>query len=608
MSRIAGLVGPADAAERAAHLATMLARPRVDGAQSLSSGDAAFGGTPGSLARVGGITIALDGRIYNRDELHAEGADAEAVARLWRRLGPVECLQALNGDFGLAVHDEAARTLWLARDRMGLRPLYYARTPDLIAFASRPGALLSVPRVRATPDPEWVARFAGSHYRVIDNDPSRSPYLDVDQVPAGTVLRFTDGAVHGERYWTLAGDELTDASAEELAERYRDLLLDAVRRRVSVVDRPAFTLSGGMDSSSVIACAVRSTGTRQHAFSTVYEDATYDERGEIASMLDTAVEQWHQVAIGTPNVFDIVARMVEMNDEPVATATWLSHLLLVEAAHGEGFTALFGGLGGDELNAGEYEYFPLHFADLRAAGRDDDLRREIDAWARLHDHPVFRKGRAEAEAAMARVSDPDHPGLCRTDRLRLLRYAEALLPEYRERLNTFEPVMEHPLASCLANRAWQDLTRETLPCCLRAGDRHTAAYGMERIEPFLDHRLAELMFFVPGDLKIREGVTKRLLREAMRGILPEETRTRVAKTGWNAPAHVWFSGAGKDAVLDLVRSQAFRERGIYDPVVVERLVEENDAIVASGEPRENHMMFLWQLVNLEIWLQGVDRR
>src|SRR5262249_42082664 len=109
-----------------------------------------------------------------------------------------------------------------------------------------------------------------------------------------------------------------------------------------------------------------------------------------------------------------------------------------------------------------------------------------------------------------------------------------------------------------------------------------------------------------GELKIRDGVTKRLLREAVKGIVPEETRTRVKKTGWNAPAHVWFSGTGSEQLRDLVGSRRFRERRIYDVAGGERLVEANGEIVSSGRPAENHMMFLWQLVNLETWLGQLD--
>jgi asparagine synthase (glutamine-hydrolysing) len=171
-------------------------------------------------------------------------------------------------------------------------------------------------------------------------------------------------------------------------------------------------------------------------------------------------------------------------------------------------------------------------------------------------------------------------------------------------IDRFEPVMEAPFPSYLKTRAYQDLTRETAPCCLRAEDRHTQAFGIENHVPFFDYRLVDFMFRVTGSMKIREGVTKILLRRAMRGILPEETRTRVKKTGWNAPAHLWFSGEGKTALQDLVRSRSFRERGIYDIAHVMQIIDDHDEIVAKGAAKENHMMFLWQLVNLELWLQS----
>ena len=118
--------------------------------------------------------------------------------------------------------------------------------------------------------------------------------------------------------------------------------------------------------------------------------------------------------------------------------------------------------------------------------------------------------------------------------------------------------MPHPFTSYLKNRCYQDIFFETAPCCLRAEDRHGGAFGLDRFDPFFDHRLVEFMFQVPGRHEDSvDGVTKTLLRQAMTGVLPEETRTRVKKTGWNAPAHVWFAGKGADQVRDLIGSRAF---------------------------------------------------
>jgi len=381
--------------------------------------------------------------------------------------------------------------------------------------------------------------------------------------------------------------------------------VDAVRIRLARSAAPAFLLSGGMDSSSVIASAVRVSGKKQHAFSSVYDDRTYDESAEIRSMLDSSVEEWHPVRIGNPDIFATIDRMVRTHDEPVATATWLSHYLLCEQAAGLGFGTLFGGLGGDELNAGEYEHFFFRFADLRQAGDETTLRREVEHWARHHDHPIYRKNMAVVDAALQTIVDLRSPGLCHPDRARLDRYAAAVNPDFFD-VKAFVPVMDRPFRSYLKNRAFHDIFRETAPCCLRAEDRQTSAFGLQHFDPFFDYRLIEFMFRVPGSLKIRDGVTKILLREATKGLLPEETRTRIKKTGWNAPAHVWFSGAALDTLRDMVGSRVFRERGIYNTAEVTRLIDEHQRIVDDPAPRENHMMFLWQLVNLELWLRSVD--
>jgi len=262
-------------------------------------------------------------------------------------------------------------------------------------------------------------------------------------------------------------------------------------------------------------------------------------------------------------------------------------------------------LGGDELNAGEYEHFLYFFADLNAAGRDEEWHEEIAYWVQHHDHPVFRKSPGVVEEGLATLVDLSALGRCLPDRGRLRRYYQAVDRAFFD-LDGFEPRMDHPFTSYLKNRTAQDLLSETLPCCLRAEDRHAAAHGLEHFAPFLDHRVVEFMFRVPGTLKIRHGVTKQLLREAMKGVLPEETRTRIKKTGWNAPAHVWFSGAGLASLRDLVASRSFRQRGIYDVGEVERLIAEHAEIVSSGRPAENHMMFIWQLVSLELWLRAND--
>ncbi len=554
-----------------------------------------------NVAVVNGILIVMDGFIYNRGDFGRVDNDAGLLATLYGAYGFENALQQINGDFAVALYDRTINTLWLARDRFGAKPLYYAVNPDQFAFASRPGALLTLPSVSTEANPSFVALFAASHYRYFDNNPEQSPYADIAQLPAAHTLRVSNGKVTKSVYWSLEDGPDFDEPEGELAHRYCELMVDAVSLRLRSGRRPAFTLSGGIDSSTVMACAAHISGEKQHAFSSVYVDRTYDESGDIEPMLAT-VEQWHPVGVGSPDILSLIREMIAIHDEPVPTATWLSHYLLCREVAGCGFGSLFGGLGGDELNAGEYEHFFYFFADLYAAGCDTLLERETRKWVAYHDHPIFRKSFEVMWDGLARLVDLSRPGRCLPDQRRLRRYFTALDRDYFD-LENFQPVMDHPFRSYLKNRTFQDMFRETVPCCLRAEDRHTTAFGLGRFDPFFDHRLAEFMFRVPGTLKIRDGVTKYLLRQAMCRLLPEETRKRIKKTGWNAPAHVWFSGRKREPLLDLVRSRAFRERGIYNVQEVDRLVDEHEQIISSGQQVENHMMFLWQLVNLELWLQ-----
>jgi asparagine synthase (glutamine-hydrolysing) len=550
-------------------------------------------------AQEGGVAVSLAGTLFQ------PSGGAAALLRLYRERGLDGALPELNGDFSLAIADENAGTLHLARDRFGVRPLFYWIAGGKLAFASRLRSLLALPEVPRDIDRTFAGLFAGSHYRAFDNDPERSPFAAIRQLPAAHSLTWKDGKASLNRYWRLNAEEDLQWSEQEIAERYRDLLLDAVRIRLAQLPKAAFALSGGMDSSSVLASAVRLRGARQQAFSTVYRDPTFDESEDIKPILEATVEKWHAVQVNDPDVHRLVREMVAAHDEPVATATWLAHYVMCSEVKRQGFSAIFGGLGGDELNAGEYEHFFYFFADLRARGLEPRLGREVEMWSRYHDHPIYRKSRETMERDLARLTDPAVPGRCLPDRPRLERYAAAVDPAFFD-VRGFEPVMERPFSSYLKNRTWQDLSRETIPCCLRAEDRQSAAFGLVNAVPFFDHRLAELMFRVPPPLKYRDGVTKHMLRAAMAGVLPEPTRTRVKKTGWNAPAHQWFSGRGREVLQDLVRSRRFRERGIYRVQEVERLLAEHDQIVSSGLPRENHMMFFWQLVNLNAWLDWLE--
>lgn len=569
----------------------MLGRMHWDGANELHT----------ASARGGPLVLWFDGTLYESPNAN----DAAALLGLIEARGLDAAIDAVEGDFVLALWDERTRRLQLARDRFGLRPMYWVRTAGGAAFASRIRSLFDMVEMPVEPREAFVARYAASHYRTFDDEEERSPFEGVMQVPAGCVVEIDARQVRTRRYWSLQDQGDLDGDEAELAERLRELLHAAVAQRIAASEKPMFTLSGGMDSSSVLFTAARAMSAQPVACSAVYEHHEYDESSEIRESLAGAGIDWQPIEVSNELDVSLLAEAIRLHGEPLATSTWLAHFQVCKAAARLGATELLDGLGGDELNAGEYEYFPFFFADLRAAGADEQLEHEITCWARLHDHPIHRKSRDVALAMMDQWMDGTQPGRCKPNTARTLRYVD-LLDDGAELLRAFEPRLEHPFGSFLKNRAYQDLTRETMPCCLRASERNATSAGLVNRSPFLDRKLVEFMFRVPGELKIRDGVTKHLLREAMRGVLPEATRRRVKKVGWNAPSDRWFVGAGAEMMRDLVSSQEFRGRGVYRTKRLLELIDEHEMIVTERQPRENHMMLLWQVLNLELWWREVE--
>jgi asparagine synthase (glutamine-hydrolysing) len=259
--------------------------------------------------------VVIDGHLYNRSDWGPCSNDAALFLQLYQKFGFTEAVKKINGDFAIALLDANEDCLWLSRDRIGLKPLYYSSQKDFFGFASRPKALFDMPGTSKEVNREFVALFAASHYRYFDNRPEKSPFKDIMQLQAGHVARFKAGSLTISRYWDLHETQDRHGPVNKLAEQYRDLLLDSVAIRFQSAKRPAFTLSGGMDSSSVLASAVRFSGEKQHAFSTVYKDKTYDESAEISSMLAANVKEWHAITLDNdPDVLEIVRNMIALHD------------------------------------------------------------------------------------------------------------------------------------------------------------------------------------------------------------------------------------------------------------------------------------------------------
>jgi asparagine synthase (glutamine-hydrolysing) len=565
----------------------------------------------------GPLTLDLDCRLYNPEDFGDRRMPAgDLLLEAIERDGLEPVLARIVGDFALALRDDRDGSVRLARDRFGIRPLYHsrlgasaepfwaARPLDLVARSGRTRGVSAALRR------DHVACLGAANYRFFNTDPLRTPFRDVEQVPAGTVVSFRGGAVTRHpyaRFGEVARAGYHQGDVDDLAERYLALLRDAVERRLRWAGSAGFSLSGGLDSSAVVALSAAALGRPCQAYSSVHGGGLYDETSEIRDILDAGLAEWSPVPVHAPDVATLLPRLIEIHGEPVPTVTWLNHHVLCGAVKAAGHDAVFGGLGGDEQHAGEYDYFFYLFADLAAAGETTRLADEIALWQRHHDHPIHRKTPDVAREGSARLTDPSHPGRCVANRHALLRYADAISPDFFD-LDRIGVDYEATIESYLGSHSVNELLRNTMPCCLRASDHNAAHAGLADIHPFLDHRLLEFMLAIPPEMKIRGGVTKWFARRAYRGLLPEATRTRIVKTGWNAPAHRWFAEDLREMLIDTLGSRRARERGIFDTTRLIHYMDEHREIVSSeGPPRDNHMMLLWQALNLELWLQHLER-
>lgn len=559
----------------------------------------------GAVSRSGidfdGQSVVFIGFLSNESELRKEFPDAPfgpagLIAAMAANSVDSDWIGKLWGEYAVAAVDKTSGVVRLIRDRVGFYVIYYHQSSGTLRFATTLSLLIERAGIIPEPDRETIARFIGTHYRHLEGDRRATSFAGIRKVPPGSYLEVSGGKVTEREYWNPRREEWVCQSTEEsaAADELRALLEDAVQRRVRDVtaDNAAFALSSGMDSSSVLSLAGRHVNGRPRAYTSSFEGWADDETHEVRHT-GPLMSQWQPVVMPSAlDLLDSATQLQREHDEPVVTVTWLWDFFVQQRAAEEGAGVFFGGLGGDELFAGEFEHFFFFFADLDAAGEKARLDREIESWIRLHDHPVHHKTRNLVIETWRRMRGEN--GAVRTNPVRFGRYLDVLTPEFQAAVGT-PPDLENPYPDYLRNRLWQDFRSETTLPCLRAATGNAAAHGIEMRFPFLDHRVVEWAFSIPGDWKIRHGVTKHILRAAMRGILPSDVTARARKVGWSSPADQMFRGGTLEKLRALIDSSEWVSRDIYDRDAVQRKFTEHESGAAD------HAMFLWQFAVLEAW-------
>jgi len=544
------------------------------------------------------IWVVFNGEIYNYRELRRElesfghrfstSSDTESIVHAYEQWGE-DAFRRLRGMFAIALWDQPNRTLLLARDRAGQKPLHYTERRGRLYFASEIKSLLAAGAIDPVLDPAAL-----DHYLAFLYTPRDASIFDgVRKLPPGHYLRWRDGRIHVGQYWSIAADEPFTGSEAEAVEELGSVLHDAVRSHlVSDVPLGAF-LSGGVDSSAVVGMMARASSRPVKTFSIGFDDPEFDEL-EYARTVANHFGTDHHEFVVRPDGLSILDDLIGHFDEPFADSSAIPTWYVSEIARRH-VTVVLSGDGGDELFGGYDRYLPhprvetfdrVPVPGLRAAaslawpllphgarGKNflrhvakDDLGRYLDSIELFH-----ADERADLYSAELRA--------------RLHGDAEAVLSQHFDRFGA----LAHD--SRMMRFDFETYLPEDV---LTKVDRMSMAHSIETRVPLLDNEVIDFAATLPAELKIRNGRRKHILKETLRTLLPDSILRR-RKQGFGIPLGTWFRGGLTDLFSDVLNSPRTRQRGYFEPAFVSRLLREH----LSGE--RDHTLRLWQLLVFELW-------
>jgi len=555
----------------------------------------------------GRVSVVFNGEIYNyrelRENLGARGhafttrSDTEVIVHGYEERG-LASVGDLEGMFAFAIWDAPARTLVLARDRLGIKPLYYAVLPDQIVFASELKALVEHPAIDRTLDLTALSRYLAHEYVPAPH----SIFRAIRKLAAGHWLTYSDGRVKIEPFWDVHFRRDGAIGEADAVEALRGALDLSVRQHlVSDVPLGVF-LSGGIDSSAVAAFAARHFPGRLKTFSIGFEDPSFDETSHargVARALDT---DHHEEILGPRVALDLVARLPELLDEPLGDASLLPTFLLSRFTR-RSVTVALSGDGGDELFAG----YPTYQAHRLARAlelvphwvRRGLLRPVVERLPVSLDNLSFDFrlkrfmagmdfGPVERHAAwLGSFTPAEQLALFTPDALARMEMA----PSYA----AFHEMLAHaPSASGLERMLYLDLKGYLGEGVLAKVDRASMACSLEVRVPLLDRRVVELAASLPMRLKLRGFTTKYVLKRALGSVLPREIVAR-RKKGFGVPLARWFRAELAPLLREACAPDVIRRAGLFRPEAVERLLDEH----AAG--RRDHRKKLYTLLAFQLW-------
>jgi asparagine synthase (glutamine-hydrolysing) len=560
------------------------------------------------------IYVVFNGEIYNFPELRRgleerghrfyTKTDTEVLVHCYEEMGE-RCLERLNGMFAFAIWDGKKRKLILARDRIGIKPLYYAYNGKDIAFASEPKAILKLPWIEGRLDPQGL-----SHYLSYDFIPA--PYCiygDIRKLPPGHQIVYEEGKLRCERYWDLDLSDRFEGGVddEEISELIWSEFCRSVKMRL-ISDVPlGVLLSGGIDSTSVLA-ALRYEGVDDvKTFSIGFEDPSFDESRYFRTAASFFETEHHEEILAPQKLIEIIPEVASILDEPLADASIMPTYLLSRFTRGHVKAAL-GGDGGDELFAGypTYQAFLLSRYYERLPGVMKSIVETL-----VKRLPVSFDNMSFDFRAKKFINGITYPPVERN-----YIWLGTFSPDMKKRLVTNGIREEwgdfdafHVLYDYLSGKGFSSEVGKLLyldtKLYLQEGvlvkvDRASMAHGLEVRVPFLDHRFVDLVTGLPEKLKLKGFSTKYIWKKAINDRIPDEVARR-GKKGFGIPIAKWFCGELKELMVEMLSQDRLTQQGIFNPSIVQQLVSDHLA------RRIDNRKKLWNLLIFQLWWDNYYR-
>ncbi len=574
----------------------------------------------------GSTWIVFNGEIYNFRELRSEleslgygfktGTDTEVLLQSYLQWGE-DCLGRLRGMYGFAIWDGRRGRLFCARDRLGIKPFYYATPTGYFIFASEIKGLLPFPGVEVEADDDAVVGFL-VHGNCDYGE--RTIFKRVKALPAGHALTLDVATkrLAVRRYWELKPnhDLVAPASAanadDERIAALRDRMLDTMRLHLISDARAGSCLSGGLDSSVVVGLigkiqseqpeAARSVGESLYTFTSCYEYKEIDEREYALAMANAIRANPHLVFPSAEDFWSDFGRMAWHQDMPFHGLAYYAQWRVMRAAREAGVKVLLDGQGGDEVFGGYAKFRYAYMASLLRRGRLFKVAREVGAMIRHGDSGYvlnIRNGYRYLPKSARRLLNIDSmlQGAMRADWNRAV--ADSSSPAARWWRNAAGSRNGNGAGTAVQRIQIDDILVDTLPLILRMEDRSSMAFSIEARVPLLDHKLVEYGVSLPDRLKVQDGWSKYAVRQAVRGIIPERVRLRRSKLGFPAPDRLWVQRDLRQRITELIADDLRCEKYI-DPAHLRRWNASPQADSATTES----WLGLFRVLSLEMWMRA----